>query len=137
MRSCLRCPLIRLRHLLPHKSVGEKALDWRVWNDDRTYWRFDLRTPNSHSSFSNPLSQLTRRAPSPPAAFCGGRRWRSRMRGRRDATRSAQAVTSAESNSSKHRQSAPQQIRPDEEAVHVETRVASRQTAVGDVEEAI
>src|SRR5258708_6113147 len=23
-------PLIPLRHLLPHKSVGEKALDWRV-----------------------------------------------------------------------------------------------------------
>jgi len=27
------------------------------------------------------LATLSNRAPSPPAAFCGGRRWRSRMRG--------------------------------------------------------
>ena len=29
-----RRPLIRLRHLLPHKSVGEKALDWKGAADD-------------------------------------------------------------------------------------------------------
>ena len=27
-------PLIRLRHLLPHKSVGEKALDWKSGVDN-------------------------------------------------------------------------------------------------------
>ena len=26
VQCCWKCPLIRLRHLLPHKSVGEKAL---------------------------------------------------------------------------------------------------------------